>query len=47
MNTKPEFAMDEIARRFKIIGNQGLNLVINYPYLIRKLPPTIGQNVTR
>ena len=43
MNTKPEFAMDEIARRFKIVGNQGLSLVTNYPYLIRKLPPRLDK----
>ena len=47
MASKPEFAMEEIARRFKIVGNQGMSLVTNYPYLIRKLPPPIGQNVTR
>ena len=39
MKKMNEFAMDEISHRFKIVGNHGLNLVTNYPYLIRKLPP--------
>ena len=43
MNTKPEFEMNEIARRFKVVGNKGLSLVTSYPYLIRNPPPRLDK----